>query len=254
MFQHQKKAYEAIKSGSLEKLKTVVQAHPVFLERSFDPDEDGLLQVAARHDKVDCLAWLLEAGGDINSRGMNGKTPLMAAATVQNIESIKFLLSAGAAVDLADAFGQTALIAVAQHPNGSIVECAKLLIDAGASLDFMDKRGLTALMLAIRSNQADFVKLLIKSGCQIDLAGKGGWTALMYASAGGYLDLVRIFIKAGANPTLKDRYGRTAYDQAVDSGEDATADYLKTIIEKHQLSQAAQLTGFQLCEPAMMGF
>lgn len=93
-------------------------------------------------EEGDAIQELLKAGADVNARGPDGITALMAAANAANKEAIKLLLKAGANIDAIDNDGQSALLRAAQKIRlfSSIME---ELLRSGADPNIADVKGNT---------------------------------------------------------------------------------------------------------------
>jgi ankyrin repeat protein len=108
------------------------------------------LMIAAYSPGV--LRILLNTGGQMNSRDMNGETALMRAVADDeslgpgNFEAVSMLLMHGADVNLQDKEGLTALMRACAYDDPGIV---RLLLEHGASLQAKDKQGRTPFSIAV---------------------------------------------------------------------------------------------------------
>ena len=93
---------------------------------------------------------------DINSQ-------LIEAAKKGDTVSIKALLEAGADVNTADVNGRTALIWAAQKGH---TETSQALLEAGADVNAKGEDGYTALMYAANAGHTEIVELLKKAGAK----------------------------------------------------------------------------------------
>lgn len=79
----------------------------------------------------------------------------------------------------------------------------------------------------------DIVKLLIDNGADINLTWKGiesSSTPLMNAIRSGSekkIDIIKLLLEQGADKSSKDKHSKTAYDYAIENGDDELADLLK---------------------------
>ena len=81
----------------------------------------GALHLAAQLDYVQGIWTLLEAGADINSRGMGGHTPLMESVLLENEAAAKALLQEGADPNIPDIVGKTPLEYARANGNKAMI-------------------------------------------------------------------------------------------------------------------------------------
>ncbi|MCF4969584.1 ankyrin repeat domain-containing protein [Nostoc sp. CMAA1605] len=219
--------------GHIQVIQSLLNAgaDPNILSDSDDGLGEGmtaLMQVAGsffagnRHEVVKLL---VQAGADMNLRGLGGKTALMYAANNGSgyIESVKTLVNLGADLDVRDDDGNTVLmqvelsghkkiadilrkagaseqgiaeIALIKAASNGDVEQVKSLISSGVNVNHND--GL-ALNRAIYADNQEMVELLIKAGADVNLGVRTGFTPLAEAAYRGNTEIVRILIEAGAD-------------------------------------------------------
>jgi ankyrin repeat protein len=75
---------------------------------SRDVEGDTPLHILARRGDIYGSKTLIEAGADVNAVGDMGETPLHVALTVKNKQIIEMLLNAGANPDIRSEFNETA--------------------------------------------------------------------------------------------------------------------------------------------------
>ena len=78
--------------------------------------------IAAGLGNIQLLTDLLEYGVDINSRGKEGRTALMAATTFEHVDAVKFLVEKGADLTIRDLEGQTALDIAIEQKTQAIID------------------------------------------------------------------------------------------------------------------------------------
>ena len=103
----------------------------------------NLANISQSDDQL--LAELIEAGADINVRGSDGSTALVAAVSKRERRFALFLIDAGANLDLANNFGDTALHWAASTQDLVLIEA---LVAAGANPRVRNSRGLYPFELA----------------------------------------------------------------------------------------------------------
>ncbi|MCL4360907.1 ankyrin repeat domain-containing protein [Candidatus Dependentiae bacterium] len=114
----------------------------------FDINEDNGFAlrsaISARNEKI--IEALIKAGMDVNSKDLNGTTPLMEAAQRKG-SIVKLLLNSGAktSIDEKNNKGETALILASRSFDLEKTTIMLLLIRAGANIYEKDNDGKTAL-------------------------------------------------------------------------------------------------------------
>ena len=229
-----------------------------------DPDTGrSALHFAARENRAEVVAVLLDSKADINATDRTGKTPLTMAAENSAVDATKILIERGADLNKRDQIGGTPLTWACGLGTAPTV---KLLIDSGADLTVVDVNGLTpliwaagigkpesvklilerkpdlnvtdgvtgdtALMRAVRSGKTESVKLLIEAGANVATANRQGFTPVQMAAMNGNLEKVKLLVDAKADLSGTDANGRTPLDLATrrsdNSGKEIAA-YLKSL-------------------------
>jgi ankyrin repeat protein len=220
----------------------------------------GTVEDSALHSAVwrgiEIVELLLNKGAhvDLPGRVHCSRTVLQAAAEWGATELVAFLLDAGADVNAAAATsltarnqstGSTALQIVAANFKTGVwyLELVQCLVNAGADVnappywnpDQYDQQideepdnqyGITALQGAAANGKVELVQMLLEAGADVNApaaAGPyGGKTALQEAAASGRTEVVKLLLTAGADlnaPAASNRStGRTALQAATESG------------------------------------
>jgi ankyrin repeat protein len=118
---------------------------------------------------------------------LQGATPLLLAAEVNNFDVIKALVEAGADPLIATERGTT-----------------PLMMAAGAGTDVQRERAPEERAVAIET-----AKFLVEHGADVNAAGQYGWTALHAATYQGMNDLIEYLVSKGAKIDQKDEFGQT---------------------------------------------
>ncbi|UYV81988.1 hypothetical protein LAZ67_21000316 [Cordylochernes scorpioides] len=118
------------------------------------------------------LEYFIKSGFDVNSRDIDGDTPLMQAVRTNNLTNAKILIIAGANINARDNRGLTPLLYAIKYTDSSIV---KFLIESGAEVDVRDNSGVKlttrAALLSCKSRgmlKVNF-KILLRHASDIDL-------------------------------------------------------------------------------------
>jgi uncharacterized protein len=164
-------------------------------------DSDYGLDLAGKDEVVKIVKALLKHGanpnhqlklarrnvGTINEVSLQGATPLVLAAEVNNTEAVKVLLQAGADPRIPTEQGTTALT-----------------LSAGGGTDIQRMRAPEERAAALET-----AKLLLAAGTDVNAAGQYGWTALHAASYQGLTDVIELLVSKGANVNEMDAFGQT---------------------------------------------
>jgi ankyrin repeat protein len=126
---------------------------------------------------------------DANSKGLNGRSALMAYVWRDNKERVEKLLARGADVTAQDNDGDTALHGAAQTGN---VEIIRMLLDKGANPNVKNRVGGTPLMWAAVYGNAEAVRLLLSRGADASLKDVDGVTAAEWAARNNRHNAVQV--------------------------------------------------------------
>jgi ankyrin repeat protein len=190
--------HDAVRSGDLEKVKTLLKGHA---ERLNSPDQNQKtpLHLALESGHVDIAKYIIEKGADINLKDKDSASPLHNAAYLGNLEIVDLLLKKGAtSLNEGNFRKQTPLHFASErgHP-----EVAARLLDAGADIEARDMVGRTPLMTTGISKNIEVAEGLIKRGADINAVVKRGpstYTTLSAIAMYGFKDLVDLLIEKEA--------------------------------------------------------
>jgi ankyrin repeat protein len=118
---------------------------------------------------------------------LQGATPLLLAAEVNNLDAVKALVDGGADPLIPTDQGTTPLI-----------------LAAGAGTDVLRPRSPEERAMAVET-----VKYLVEHGADVNAAGQFGWTALHAAAYQGLNDVAAFLVSKGAKLDAKDGFGQT---------------------------------------------
>lgn len=196
----------------LENKKNIQIARPPLFEAIYKKDNKRALS-------------LLDSGLSIDIREPRmGRTPLMAAASINDIKLLSELLNRKANVNTQDNHGNTALFYAAKNGN---LEAVKILQQAGASIDSANKSRVTPLIIAISRKHPEVATFLITKGANLNLQDKNGITALMEAAELNFPDLVKLLLSHHADPNIADNLGHTALIVGATNDSEIIASLLK---------------------------
>ncbi len=214
-------------AGSATKTTTAAQANQ--------------LEDAARTGDLKKLEALIKSGVDVNAKGSDGQTALMAAAAMGNTDAMKMLIDAGADVNATGPNGQTALMKAIHTGQDDSVDC---LLKNHADVNLADNDKNTALMLAINDGRQGAITALMNEKPKLDLQQKDGKTALMLAVEKGDRNTVDVLLQAGANADIQDNSKKTALmgllQNAHDQGQKPDLAIAKALIAKSSVATLNQ--------------
>jgi ankyrin repeat protein len=117
-----------------------------------------------------CVALLLTAGADKETKTPKGFTALLHVAQEGHDKCLDQLLTAGADKEAKTQRGSTALIIAAQHGHD---KCVKQLLDAGCDINALDNDGTSALYIAVQNEHIDCVRTLVRCGADVTMQVQG---------------------------------------------------------------------------------
>lgn len=120
---------------------------------------------------------------------IEGTTPLMTAAMDNNVDELRVLIEEGADIHEADSEGTTALHWAVYYGS---YEAAEFLVAQGADPNTVDMYESTPLMNAVFAEDIRLVKLLIENGADVSYADSEGNTAYDYAVDYGNDELMEL--------------------------------------------------------------
>lgn len=187
--------------------------------------DEAMIRAAGKHNDLEKLKELLEAGANVNGRLASvGTHALGWTACGGHVELMEFLLSKGANVHEPGNFGFSALSCAAMKAQP---EAVRLLLASGADPNSQEPNGFGIMLSATFSGNEEVVRLLIEAGSKVNIrAGKGehgaywfnapycGETPLHYAMAYGSKAMIQSLLDADADPNAKTTHGETPFHWA----------------------------------------
>jgi ankyrin repeat protein len=168
-------------------------------------DENAFIEKAANDDVAGIEAFL-KAGININTKGTNDFTALMAATRHGCLAAVNTLLKNGADPDIEDSHGNRAIFSAIDQ---NLLPVVHQFLAHGASINLKNKFGWTALIYAAANGRAEIVDALVKKGADVNGQDNEAKTALLNAADHGHGEIVRKLLKHGADPHGKDNTGST---------------------------------------------
>jgi len=178
--------------------------------------------------RIETVKLLIEAGANLNSLDIWGKSPLSEAMSRGNLDIAEILLKAGANIHLRLAgrsntqLGDTVLMQTISYCPGS---------GSGYSV-YKDTKALD-LLLRFGANPNDRNEEMYRE----DLEAHGGWdwrgySALTYSAKRGMFAVVKTLLEHGADINLPRTDGKTALQLARENGHPKTAELIKKYVKE----------------------
>jgi ankyrin repeat protein len=179
---------------------------------------------------------LLEAGGDVTSRDIEGRTPLMVAALYCQLWLVKLFVEAGSEVNAKDSRGYTPLMFAMETDRRCFTneyrEVVSYLVSHGADIAVDSSKGVTPLMQAANLSWFDMVEEMMLKGGDVNAQTREGSSALSLA------------IKPNVHPQNLDM---KVIQHLVDHGADPTTDEVA-----EALLQVADFPAYDLAIVALL--
>jgi len=131
-----------------------------------DEFENTLLHFASASNYPESVSYFLAKGLDLESKNIDGSTPLrMAAGVCDNTQVLQTLIDAGADIHTIDNDGENLLITAARNPNPEIT---KFVLKLGFDTEDRDNDGFTALLnAACWQPNIEVLGILINAGANV---------------------------------------------------------------------------------------
>ena len=180
----------------------------------------ALLWRGVKDGRADVVRRAVAAGADLEARGRNRATPLVAATKRRDAAVARVLLEAGADPDAKDAIQDSAFLYAGAE---GLDEILALTMRHGADARSLNRFRGTALIPASEHAHVEAVRMLLRTDVPVNHVNDFGWTALHEAVVLGngdadHVRVVRMLLAAGADRTIRGRDGRTPRQQAVALG------------------------------------
>ena len=184
-------------------------------------DGKSALRLAALNSHLDLITLLVEKGADVNYTDADGRTTVYCVASsaandLKVINTLHHLVKMGANLESKDLEGRTPLHVASWQGMTDVVQA---LVQLGADIDAVDNEGRTALHMCAWNGHTEIVALLIEAGANVNhVSSTQGATPLMIAAQQGHIDPCSILLNAGSDASHIDFYGRSAKEVANNCG------------------------------------
>ncbi|XP_067659864.1 putative ankyrin repeat protein RF_0381 [Haliotis asinina] len=161
-----------------------------------DSDGNNILHIACIGGNVEIVKHILsKVNVDINSRGLNGKTPLMFAINFGHVKVFELLVSKDCILPIVQENGKNILHMACVKGNVDMVQ--HILKKNIVSVDGEDSMGKTPVMLAAESGHTDVFQLLVSKQCDIHKTCRDGNNILHTSCSRGHIDIVKCIVTEG---------------------------------------------------------
>ncbi len=212
------KLKKAIQEDDLDTAKYEIEDSRILRSGvSIDNDEvenkDRLLHLAAYHNSVKCLRYLLHKGANWRIKNNDGSIALHRAAVNNSIEAINILLDNGSNIEEKDAEGDTPLHYAIYFDK---LEAMQRLLERGANIHAKGKNGFSTLHWAIYGNKIRIVRPLIDNRADLFQADINGDIPIELAIKLGNQNCINELLKdVNTNNMPKTQSGLTLLHYAV---------------------------------------
>lgn len=216
----------AVNLGDLERLKFLL-GMPIHQKAAKGEMGVAAFMRAACLNRVDMMELLApEHGLKLNERNALGETALMQASRNKSLDAMAWLINAGADVNIMDHSGSTPLLEYVKSLAPSVkpsLEMLELFVNAYLDFNAADADGRTALMLLakIPGPAKHFFLFAMQGRAGINAIDKNGCTALHFAAEHRHYEFGAKLVEAGAVVRTMANDGRMARDVAMDAARNA---------------------------------
>lgn len=181
--------HQAAEQGDLARVQALVAANPACIQER-DREQKTALHHAAAGGHLEVVAFLLQAGAEVNARSTSGITPLYLAHGLGKKEVAELLRKHGGVMDVQ----RPATPPPPRRPPVAVTNA----IPREPSLPPPAPRW-PAIIVAVRSNDwAALQAILATNATAVDATDTNQWTALHHAAEMGQLQAAQALLAAGA--------------------------------------------------------
>ncbi|RMB61371.1 ankyrin repeat domain-containing protein [Tessaracoccus antarcticus] len=169
------------------------------------------------------------AGRDLNATDTVGRTAVLIAAKAQRHDVVAALIEAGADLNAQDNISLNPFLWGCISGD---LELVRMTVEAGTDLTLVTRFGGAGIHPPAEKGHVDVVRYLAEeTDVNVNLTNICGWTPLLEAiilQDGGPVqqEIVALLLDAGADPTMVDQWGVSPLEHARDKGFTEIADLL----------------------------
>jgi ankyrin repeat protein len=217
--------YYAVLCGFPHLIKHLIATYPGDVDVKGGNCKSPLLAAFIKDD-IYTASLLLRRGADANALDEHRVSPLHRASQGGRFDIVQLLLEHNADVDLRSTSGTTPLGWASRA--GDIV-VSRLLLQRGANANSQNAKGESPLHSASNSGHVKVVELLIQHGADADSRNKKDETPLHIAAFKGHLDTVKLLLGRGAGPNIHNNNDKTPLDLASGNGKLDVVNFLSQL-------------------------
>jgi len=213
IFAQTNEIFDFVKANNIDKVKALIENTPS-LVNSKDMDGRTPLHWAARGVYFEIMEYLIKKGADVNAKDNNQIYPIESVTVRNHPLSLKLLIDNGAKTDVSDNEGSYIIHIAAQY---GYIEEIKILLENGSYLEIKDNYQRTPLIIASREGgDYETVKYLIEKGANINAVDKNGYSPISLAAWRGYENIVNLLLDKNAVIIVSGKDGSKLLQYACD--------------------------------------
>lgn len=202
-------AFAATALGDTNQMRLLLAANKNVIQ-SRDLDGETPLHWAVKTDQLPLTAFWLVSGASPAATNFAGQTPLHIAAGKNLVEHMKLLLAAHAPTEVRDTNGWTPLD-TAEHSQNT--EAIRLLLSDKSVVPPPDRAIATSLHDAATSGNLGALVALTETTNNLEARNELGLTPLQVAVLNGHFAEAALLVDRGANVNVRDPDGNTLLHQ-----------------------------------------
>lgn len=195
---------------------------------AFKPAKAGFLSAlagAAGNGQLNAVKLLLAEGAALNpTMKQSSSSPLHEACKADDPAMVAFLLDAGADVNILNCFNTTPLMYAGKYASPSVV---RELLAYEPDLHRLSFISTAAIHWALWPGNAGNMELMLQAGADPDQKMGDGSTPLHCAALSDLPDVARLLLEFGADPTKRNEGWKTPLEVAKERGHHNTAAILE---------------------------
>ena len=198
-----------------------------------DGVENTLLHFASFSSYPESVSYFLAKGLDLESKNIDGSTPLrMAAGVCDNTQVLQTLIDAGADIHTINNSGENLLITAARNPNPEII---KFVLNLGFDTEDHDNDGFTALLnAAFWQTNIEVLDILKNAGANIYAKTNSGDNLFHNAARNENKEVAR-YVSTAFNTSDVNQAGISCLEKVLLEGK--SPEVLKVFLKKMKEEQ-----------------
>ncbi|KAL3890228.1 hypothetical protein ACJMK2_002519 [Sinanodonta woodiana] len=179
-------------------------------------DDSTVLHFASATLKHTVCEFLIKSGADLQATDYLKRTPLHMAVRNRHNMVIKTLINLGADIEAKDIHSDSPLTHACFHGNTNAVQ---ILIGIGADCKVCGDLGIQPIHIAAEDGDSLMMTILQNAGYDLSTRDASGATPLHYAASDGNPDTVKYLLNQNVSKNCKDSQGLVPLDLALLRGE-----------------------------------